>query len=113
MKHYNWFERQKKLRKMLLTVISSENLRKTYEVDVFNPVKRKRKWLKRNKNNKPSSCFLYKYFMSKGDMKRYKIHEIGDVIVVENTIDNIYRHLKFYSNEGETFTLDYLYNNED
>ena len=48
----NWFERQKKLRKMLLTVISSSNLRKTYDVDVFNPEKRKRKWLRCNKNNR-------------------------------------------------------------
>lgn len=108
----NWFERQKKLKKMLLTVISSDNLRKTYEVDVFNPEKRKRKWLRHRKGNLPTSSFLYKYFISKGDMKRYKIHEIGNVIVVENTIDNIYRHLKFYSNEGETFTLEHLYSHE-
>lgn len=113
MKRYNWFERQNMLRKMLLTVISSTNLRKTYEVDVFNPEKRKRKWLKLNKNNRPSSCFLYSYFITKGSLKRYKIHEIGDVIVVENVIDNIFRHLKFYSNEGETFTLEHLYNNEN
>ena len=102
----NYFERQTKLKEMLLTVISSKNLGKTYDVDVFNPETKKQKMLKlRGSRQLPTSYFLRNYYLGGGTMKKFKIHEIGDMIIVEDKKNNTYRHLKFYSNQGTTWTL--------
>ena len=99
-----------RLRDMLLTVISSQNLGKTYDVDVFNPESKHQKMLKlQGLRRLPKSYFLRNYFLDNGNMKRYKIHEINDMIIIEDKKRDSYRHLKFYSNQGTTWTLNEVF----
>jgi hypothetical protein len=116
----NYFAKQNKLREMLLTVLTSSNIRKTFNIKETDPDTLASKVIDRNEDGYINSKFLNVYKNVKGKGSRYTIHEDGFTIIIEDRCKsangkNPYRHLNFYSklvNTWETWTLSNLFDSE-
>jgi hypothetical protein len=116
----NYFEKQNKLREMLLTVLTSSNIRKTFNIKETDPDTLASKIIERNEDGYINSKFLNVYKNVKGKGSRYTIHEDGFTVIIEDRCKsangkNPYRHLNFYSkctDTWETWTLSSIFDTE-